>query len=246
MKRPKLEFKVKSMTEFYESVFLFAKPDSKNCDFVLGQFNLDKDKALNSSGGREYVEKTLFTYYDCKKAEIEKCCKKITKLWVEIENQILNEFEKIFQIKFKGEEVYTVEIGLNRCCPRFLDEKTFDVCLSNNLSDVIQTIIHELIHFVWFEKWKKVFPDWKRQDFEAPSLIWLFSEIAVEPVVRYSNLKKFCGEKPAYNHFYTTQIGGKNVIKFFNELFEDSAGISVFMRKGIDYIMKNAGEFKKL
>ena len=56
--------------------------------------------------------------------------------------------------------------------PRFLDDYSF--CLGyNNVPDMVEVSAHEILHFLWFKKWKEVFPETPRREYDSPHLCWL-------------------------------------------------------------------------
>ena len=104
--------------------------------------------------------------------------------------------------------------------------------------------VHELVHFAWFEIWKENFPDHKPQEYDWPHLDWLISEIVIEPIFRFSNLKKITTLNPAYEYFYEEKIDGKTLADIANDFYQSSTNIHDFQIKiydffkGIDYKIK--------
>lgn len=135
------------------------------CDFV-GLSNSPKqwlldwlqiDKTTYISAKKE--EKSNFIYqkvkkiYDESKQNFNHCKQFISKFVTENAKQIFDEFAKIFELDFANKTYsYTIYLGVCPICPRFLEEKSFDVCVFNTDKYIIQTILHELTHFFWFEK----------------------------------------------------------------------------------------------
>ena len=51
--------------------------------------------------------------------------------------------------------------------------------------------MHELCHFLFFEKCKEIFPNWKYEDFDSPSILWYLSEIVVDPILNSNDIQKW-------------------------------------------------------
>ena len=61
---------------------------------------------------------------------------------------------------------------MNPICPRFLKERFFDVFYKNSEYGALGMSIHEMIHYVWFYVWNRLFND-SYDEYETPSLKWI-------------------------------------------------------------------------
>ena len=52
--------------------------------------------------------------------------------------------------------------------------------------EMLETCVHELIHYYWFHKWNALF-----KDQYSSSLVWIFSEIAIDALFFETPLKNF-------------------------------------------------------
>ena len=91
------------------------------------------------------------------------------------------------------------------------------------------------LHFVWFKIWEKNFPEINKEEYECPNLSWLISEIAIEPLFKFSELSKLSKQKPAYEYFYTERINGKTISEIANEIYENSKDINDFQKRMFEY-----------
>lgn len=131
------------------------------------------------------------------------------------------------------------ELSINSVCPRYLETWSFDINYRKSIEEMILTCVHVIIHFVWFEKWSKLFKNVSKDEYNAPSETWLLSEIVIDAIIKETELKKYCSEdKPAYKHFYDIQIDGVNMMEHFRGLF-NSGDINKFMIEGYRYVMEN-------
>ncbi len=76
-------------------------------------------------------------------------------------------------------------VTMNLVEPRFLEEHCFDIFYLNSKKDAVGESIHELIHFVWFYVWNRLFGD-GYGEYERPSLKRILSEMVVEPIMSTS------------------------------------------------------------
>lgn len=160
-------------------------------------------------------------------------------------SKIDDELQNIFKIEIKNK--ITINFGICPFCPRFLDDFAFDVCVFEPNGSILQTIVHELIHFYWFAKIEGMGYNLTANEKEIPSLTWLLSEIVVDAIFKNSNLKQFLfNNTPAYQIFYNSQIGGENVIEVFDKIFKNSKNIEDFVNKSMDYLKENKSELELL
>ena len=84
-----------------------------------------------------------------------------TTIWNEYNDKYMLEISNYFNIKWPKEyKEISVGIGLIPVCPRYIKEKAFDIHKKNK-EDLIDTCMHELCHFLFFEKCKEIYPNWK-------------------------------------------------------------------------------------
>jgi hypothetical protein len=107
--------------------------------------------------------------------------------------------------------------------PRFLDG--YEFCVGyKNIAGSIETSAHEIVHFLWFKKWKEVFPEIKKEEYESPHLAWRLSEI-MDPIILQCHPKIKELIKPTrwgYSSFKDIKIGDVSMIDFFKKIYLES------------------------
>ncbi len=107
--------------------------------------------------------------------------------------------------------------------PRFLDKYQFCVGYENT-SKSIETSAHEILHFLWFKKWKEVFPEMDRREYESPRLAWRLSEI-MDPIILqcHPKIKELIKPKGwGYSSFKDIKIGDVSMTEYFKKIYLDS------------------------
>lgn len=74
-------------------------------------------------------------------------------------------------------------VGLIPVFPRYLDDFSFSISTGVDDWKLIETVAHETLHFLWFEKWKKMYPETPRRRFDSPYLEWKYSEMVTDPIL---------------------------------------------------------------
>lgn len=231
-----VKFEVISLEEQIHIIedFLSAKnPTSQYVAETLG-FDITLAKAKR--------KKIITNLYHEKQVEMQSATARFQQAWDNTRDFINNEFVKIFSKEFSFDCV--VRVNLNPTFPRFLQEKMFDLHYQCTDEYVLLNTVHEIVHFAWFEIWKENFPAHNPEEYDWPHLDWLISEIATEPIFRFSNLKNLSTLNPAYDYFYTEKIDGKTIADIANNLYQTSENINDFQIKMYNFFKKN--DYEKL
>lgn len=131
--------------------------------------------------------------------------KRYSEDWAPYNDKFFDILSSYLNIKWPKEyDVIPVNVGIIPVCPRDVDKFSFSVFDSMPDQFLIETCAHELCHFLWFQKWKELYPDYNRDDFEAPSKIWEYSEMVVDPILNSKEFVSLFGKKTryAYDSFY--------------------------------------------
>lgn len=137
----------------------------------------------------------------------------------------------------------TGDVTLNPVCPRFLRERRFDVFYKNSERGALGLSLHEVIHWFWFHVWNGYFGD-SYEEYETPSLKWILSEMAVEPIMadpRLSGLNPYFPKENGgcvYPYFQTMKVDGEPVLDTLAALYRNN-GITGFMEASYAYCVKN-------
>ena len=112
--------------------------------------------------------------------------------WQRMEKDCLERLSEIIQTDWPEKEI-TAYISINPICPRFLDTWSFFVSQDNKNSNII--IAHEISHFLYFKKFKDVFPKIEKDKYEFPNKEWLLSEITTPIILNDSRMQEILGGK---------------------------------------------------
>lgn len=249
--KPEVIFRVKDLentidvlTNFFENDYIL---DGRVQKFISGYFNFDATQLKGKSWKErhKFLVQVITPIYNNNLESMKKSIKEFQNHWDENSTLICNELERIFNIKFQGVQQYYAEVNINPVCPRFLAEKSFDINNKQTTQQVLQTCIHELIHFCWFDLWQQLWLETDTNTFESPHTEWLLCEIAIDPIIYFSQLKNLCDSTPAYNHFYHSKIKDENLIDVFRNLYK-SKSIREFMKSGLELLQNNPDLVKEL
>ena len=103
--------------------------------------------------------------------------------------------------------------------------------------------LHEIVHFIWFDRWSALFQD-NPAEYEAPNLKWLFSEMAVKAILgdpRLAERNPYYPDSCVYDYFYAMTVEKRPILEIMEELFTEG-GIAQFMIEGYRFCREHKAE----
>ncbi len=137
----------------------------------------------------------------------------------------------------------TGNITLNPVCPRFLQERCFDVFYKNSERGALGLSIHEVIHYFWFHVWNRHFGD-SYSEYETPSMKWILSEMVVEAIMsdpRLSSINPYFPKENGgcvYPYFQDMIIDGVPVLETLDDAYRSNS-ITDFMELSYAYCLRH-------
>lgn len=191
---------------------------------------------------REYIIKFRKNNFQ----KIEKNKTKYQAEWQKIEKDFFEKLSEITGIDWpKNRKVITAMFSVNPICPRFLDDWSFSISFGyKNPTDAMEVAMHECCHFLYFERWKKMYPKMSHRKFEAPHIEWHLSEIVAPIVLNDRRIQNILKQKAAfYSEHRKIKIGNKTAPKYFSDLYKKYAkeedGFAIFLKNAYKVIRSN-------
>ncbi|HDO23659.1 MAG TPA: hypothetical protein ENG99_00360 [bacterium] len=166
--------------------------------------------------------------------------------WQKIEKDFLITLSEIIQINWpKNRKTIKAMISINPICPRFLNDWSFSIFYNyKKMSHAMEVIMHESCHFLYFEKWKKLYPKVDNKKFESPYIEWHLSEIIAPIILNDQRIKKILKQKAVfYKEHEKIKINNKTAPEYFTELYNKSKNFEQFLDKSYKAIKKNKNLF---
>lgn len=238
-----------------DSIMEFQKDDSSSFwnDSLFYFFkDLDKEYAysLSAEKRKKYFEEKLFQVYQENERLLTEKIQAYRKHWEMHREQITQAFSNAFETDCS--ELFNdlvCNISLNPVSPRYLKEHSFDVFYLNSERGALGNALHELVHFVWFAVWNKLFQD-SYEEYENPSLKWILSELVVEAVMSDEWLSSVNPYYPReqggciYPYFFTMEIDGTPITDTVLEMYR-TRKISEFMQESYAYCQKHETKIRE-
>lgn len=192
----------------------------------------------------DYIERTLRAVYTELENTINQKILLYSRHWANHKSQITAALSDAFGIDCSGLfHDMRCNISMNPVCPRFLKERSFDVFYLNSEKGAVGIAIHEIIHFLWFHVWNRLFVD-DYDEYERPSLKWILSEMVVESIMkdqRLSSINPYFPRKQGgciYPYFFNMVVDGKLILDTLDEMYRHQS-IEDFMKNSYAYCLEH-------
>lgn len=252
MKMPQVVFKKLTIEENLDNLVWYAKPEnSKNSPLNFYQFTLNLFPELNGKLKENMSDEEVYMILDKYVKPILKDLydnsndlKKYQTIWNKVNNEIMKDLGNKLNINWRDQKIIC-RVGLLPVCPRDILGKTFDINYGCTKDNIIATAIHELCHFIYFEKWREIYPDCNENEFDFPHIAWYLSEAMIDPLINNDTFKKYTNDDLySYSAFYEIFIDGKSIIDILrsyvqNYSIEDAIKMGYELFKNNQSMIKN-------
>lgn len=235
-----LEFAREGQSEFWSGPLFHFYP----------QLDRDRFFALDAAGRAAYLTEFFTGLERENRALLAEKAAGYQRRWQQHQPRITAAFEEAFGLDLTGRfDDLTANISFGVVEPRYLDRNTFDVFWMNSDRGALGESLHEIIHFLWFDVWQRHFRD-DPAEYEAPSLKWILSEMAVEPVMRDERLRSinpYFGQENGgcvYPYFYTMRIDGQPVLDTLYGLYRRMP-VTDFMEQSYAFCQAHEAEIRR-
>ncbi|MDD5165125.1 MAG: hypothetical protein PHG25_01125 [Candidatus Pacebacteria bacterium] len=188
------------------------------------------------------------TFRESNKDTIQTSTAQLQTKWSVLSVDFLKNIAEHFQTDWpRDKEAIAGYISILPVYPRFLD--TYSFCVGyKDTSAAIETVAHEILHFLWFKKWSEVFPEASSKEFESPHLVWRLSEI-MDPIILQCHpmIRELIKPKKwGYSSFASIKIGGVSMTDHFKKLYLDSVGAGDSFEGFLVKALKEAEKYKEI
>lgn len=175
---------------------------------------------------------------------------RLTKRWEDLAPEFLQALASHFETDWPEDKKITGYVTALPIYPRDLEEYSFLVGYMD-LDSSIETCAHEIVHFLWFKKWKEVFPEIDKSQYNYPNLIWRLSEI-MDPIILqcHQKIKDLIQPKRwGYKSFAKVQINGIPMLDHFKNIYLECVSrgddFSSILKRLYEEALLHAEEIKK-
>ena len=249
---PKVKFYLSSMNYSFPAIHNFLNSKSGEWDwskFVYLEYPKLKEKLKNVKSKRER-KKIEYSFFKDLLLKNEKHlftkAKIFQKEWDKINDPVMITLSKVVEKEWPKKDIQVLALlSLNPICPRDIKKRSFEIFYKQTVEEMKATVIHELFHFIYFEKWKEVFPKTKESEINSPHLVWKLSEIVTGVVLNDKTIQKvFTHKFKTYNEFENQRINKRLLLSYMEEFYDRRKSFKDFLINSHNFIKKNKEELK--
>ncbi|HEX3077822.1 MAG TPA: hypothetical protein VHQ24_13245, partial [Lachnospiraceae bacterium] len=115
--------------------------------------------------------------------------------------------------------------------------KEYFVSYEKDMDMLMMASIHEINHFVLFEKWKQIHGYEAENEPLYPDTLWFLEEMAVDPTLNVPCIQNVAPyPQKAYEQFYERNIYGISAEEHIINLFDGRTSMEDFLDKAYQFI----------
>lgn len=254
MNIPKVEFSVAPIDKIFSLIHHFLNPAKGDWDWsnaIYRNYPKLKNKLQNikDKKKRKEIEYRFFTeVFKKERIELEKRAKIFQREWNKINDNVMLVLSELVEQEWsERDKKIFARISLNPICPRYIKQRTFDLFYKQKPKYMKSVAIHEILHFIYFEKWKKVFPKTKEKEFDAPHLVWQLSEMVPGIVLndkRVQNVFKY--KFDSYKEYENFKLNGKPLLSYLQDFYDNRKDFADFLKKSWKFVKKYEKEINSI
>ena len=245
MKKPKIKFREMTLEENIDIIKWAYFEDNGSLsvyDFTIRCFpelaNIDSD--LPKEEIYKKIEEVVSNDYNRNKDRIRNETIRYNLLWEQYNDKYFETLSSYFNVEWPDNlKEITATVGLLPVFPRYLDTFSFSIGTGVTDSKLLEVSAHETLHFLWFEKWKKIHPETPAKEFESPYLVWKYSEMVTDPILNnkpFSDMFEFI--ERGYDSFYELEDGNTKVMDNLRKIYSKDIPIEEKIETGFEYVNK--------
>jgi len=245
--KPKVNFEVARVEDYFNVLKRFALKGNMFSDSFYSEYPGLKEKL----DGSENKEKALFDFFKSKEKKLwdvmNSSKEDFEREWKKYEKEIMKALEEIHETEWDRQfNKFKARITLNPVCPRDLVHKTFDLHYRKNIQSAIGIVLHEISHFMFFQKLEEIYPGIDERKFEAPHFIWKFSEMVPNVILGDKRIQDIFEHEPTvYDQIQNTSIQGKKILNYLHDFYNNRKDFADFVKKSLNFLENNREELEK-
>lgn len=251
---PKVEFGVPPLNKTFPLIHYFLNPIKEDWDWssrIYWGYPRLKNKLQNvkDKKKRKEIEYNFFKeVFLFKKPKLKRKKEYFQKEWNKINDKIMFVLSEVVEQEWpKKDRKIFAGVSLNPICPRYIKQRTFDIFYRDNSKRMKSTAIHEILHFIYFEKWKKVFPKTKEKEFDAPHLVWQLSEMVPKIILSDKKVQKVFRYKfDSYKEYENFKLNGKPLLSYLQKFYDNRKDFADFLKKSWKFVKKHEKEINSI
>ncbi len=200
-----------------------------------GMSNAEIYDIINGILIKEYKENA----FDMMKRRIE-----LSEQFNKLQTVIIPKMLELFEVDWTDKhQAVTCYLGLYAVFPRDVLTKEYWLHYRAPEDVVMRASIHEINHFILFEKWKAMHGYTSDKQPSHPEILWFLEEMAVDPTLNSPEMQEAAPyPQKSYASFYENKINGIPIEDYIIDQFKNRSNMADFLDNAYRFISENYNE----
>lgn len=251
---PKVEFNVAPLNKTFPLIHHFLNPTKGDWDWsnaiYWGHPKLKNklENIKNKKKRREIAYRFFTRVFNKEKVKLERKSKICQREWDKINDKVMLVLSEVVEQSWsEKDKKISAGVSLNPICPRYVKQRTFDIFYKDTIRRMKSTAIHEILHFIYFEKWKKVFPKTNEREFDGPHLVWQLSEMVPRIILNDKRVQKVFRYKfVSYKEYEKFKLNGRSLLSYLQNFYDNRKDFADFLRKSWRFVKEYEKEINSI
>lgn len=192
----------------------------------------------------EVVEPVVLRELRFRQEELEQRVELLQQEFAKFHSSLIQKMIQIFEFPWpEREKEFVCYVGYLPRCPRNCVTKEFFVSSSMDIETNLKAAIHEMNHFIFYEKWMQMYEFAAGTEPMHPEPLWFLEELIVDPILNEPELQTIAPiPQKAYEQFYTEQIEEKIIMDQIKDLYQHKTSMAQFLEQGHEYLKRHQKE----
>ncbi len=184
----------------------------------------DLDKAKTRKGKTKIIRNYTEKFWKSELEQLKTQKNLFQKEWNKVNDGYMKALSEVLETSWpKNRKTIYATVSINPICLRFLKYWTIQIFYMQRFYEMRGIVAEDILHFLYFKKWKEVFPDADEKTFNEPHLEWALSEILVPAIIGDKRIWKIIHSIPeGHSYHRKVKIGKRNLIQHFENLYKES------------------------
>ena len=239
-----IEFNTQSVAELLYDDF---SEKNKTLPFKKRVFNAFPQLATAMMNGMtnaeiyNVVKRMMYKEYEKYADEMEKRRMELLSKFEVFQSAIIPKMLDLFEVEWpKEHQDITCYLGLYAVFPRNVLTKEYWIHYKTAEDVVMRASIHEINHFILFEKWKAMHGYTLQDEPSYPDVLWFLEEMAVDPTLNTKEMQEVAPyPQKAYQIFYDNSINDMPIEEHIIKLFKERKNMADFLDRVYKFIADN-------
>lgn len=225
----------------YPSIKFLKLSLNDNIDIIKWAYNQvdslnTKNKVIDYFPGinEDNIDELVTKMYSDASSSLDDSISNYLRYWNSISNEYFSELFDYLSID-RYEESLTIYVGLLPIAPRDIQNKDIYINIGMPKDKLLNILTHEVLHFIWFYKFKKLFSNIDDSEFDSPHVPWIYSELVTPILLNMESIVKLTSSKEECLYDFMTD----EVMSGLNEIFKSDTSIDDKIKSGYEFVKKH-------